>query len=174
MPSRTRLPRQPRTSAQNVRDPEDRDIELNSREIYHRLCITCHREEKPKPEYASKKIPVTCGECHNRGAVAPVVAVTSLIPPPADDMPTGEGILKPPVTDPVSNPMDKPSGYAGPSRVEKPSPSEFDVNAVLLPDRWRIGFPDDPRYKKGELKTPIGKTSSRVITQSSASTTSWW
>jgi hypothetical protein len=150
-------PDNPVPAPQNVRDPEDRDIELNSREIYHRLCITCHREEKPKPEYASKKIPVTCGECHARGTVAPVVAVTSLVPPPADDAPTGEGIPKPPVTDPVSNPMDKPLGYAGKSRVEQPSSSEIDVNAVLRPDRWRIGFPDDPRYKKGKLEDPYNQ-----------------
>src|SRR5262249_23644655 len=93
--------------------------------------------------------------CHDRNAVAPVVAVSSLIPPPADDSPTGEGIPKPFSTEPVSNPVDKPFGYAGESRVETPSPkAEPDINAVLRPDRWRIGFPEDQRYKKGRLIDP--------------------
>jgi hypothetical protein len=121
-------PDNPVPLAQNVRAEEDQDIELNTREIYHRLCISCHRDEKPRTENAAKKIPVTCSECHDRQAVAPALSVASLEPPPADDAPTGD--------------------------IEDADIEDKDVNAVLRPDRWRIGFPEDPRIKRGELKNP--------------------
>jgi hypothetical protein len=148
----------PVPAAQNIRNEDDRDIELNSREIYHRLCISCHRDEKARPENAAKKIPATCNECHDRNAVAPAVIASSLIPPPADDAPTGEGIPAPLPTGTVTTPVDAPQGYAGKSRIEMPElKSEGDVNAILRKDRWRIGFPDDPRLKKGELKNPYNQ-----------------
>ncbi|MBI1765140.1 MAG: cytochrome c3 family protein [Acidobacteria bacterium] len=152
------FPDNPVPAAQNVRSEDDRDIELNSREIFHRLCISCHRDEKPRAENATKKIPVTCNECHDRNATAPEIVASSLIPPPADDAPTGEGLPKPLPTGSVSTPVDAPQGYAGKSRIEQPDlKGEPDANAVARPDRWRISFPDDPRLKKGALKNPYNQ-----------------
>ena len=155
-------PENPVPAAQNIRSEDDREVELNSREMYHRLCITCHRVEKPRAENAAKKIPVSCSECHNRELAAPTMMASSLTPPPADDMPTGEALPKPLPTGTVSTPMDQPQGYAGKSRIEVPeikaSPdANADANAIPRPDRWRIGFPDDPRLKKGELKNPYNQ-----------------
>lgn len=153
-------PDNPVPLARNVRSEEERDIELNSREIYHRLCITCHRDEKTRPERAAQKIPLTCSECHERGAVAPAIVASSLVPPPADDAPTGEGIPRLPITTAVITPVDPPLGYAGASRVEMSNATNeagmgaADSNAITRPDRWRISFPEDPRLKKGELKNP--------------------
>jgi hypothetical protein len=151
------FPDNPVPLEQNIKDEEDRDIELNSREIYHRLCISCHRDEQPRPENAGKQIPVTCSECHDRNAIAPAVTIAGLEPPPADDAPTGEGIPPPLPSGTVTTPIDEPPGYAGSSRIRVATANNIedtDVNAVLRPDRWRIGFPEDPRIKEGELKNP--------------------
>lgn len=151
------FPANPTPLAQNVKAEEDRDIELNSREIYHRLCISCHRDELPRAEKAGKKLPVTCNECHDRNSAIPaLVAHASLEPPLADNSPTGEGRPLPLPTETVTTPVDHPPGYAGASRIAQPNvyTEDTDVNAVLRPDRWRIGFPEDPRIKQGELKNP--------------------
>jgi hypothetical protein len=146
----------PVPAARNVKDEAGRDIELNTMEINHRLCISCHREEKPKSEWQGHKIPVTCRECHDRSAL-PVQAVAyDLTPPAADDTPTGEDLPKAVPTEIVTTPKDDPFGYEGKSRVEKPD-GDADMNAVLQPDRWRIGFPDDVRAKRGKLIDPYNQ-----------------
>ncbi|MDX2039875.1 MAG: hypothetical protein SF097_01440 [Acidobacteriota bacterium] len=50
-------------------------------------------------------------------------------------------------------PQDKPLGAAGASR-DKRKPSTEDAEFMVIRDRWRIGVPDDPRFKKGDLKNP--------------------
>lgn len=147
----------PVPAAQNIRNEDDREVELNSREIYHRLCISCHRDEKVRVENATKKIPVTCAECHDRNTTAPEVIASSLVPPTPDDAPSGEAMPRPVPTGTVSTSVDAPQGYAGTSRVAMPDIKTEEPNAILRPDRWRIGFPDDPRLKKGALKNPYNQ-----------------
>lgn len=53
----------------------------------------------------------------------------------------------------VQLPQDKPLGAAGPSR-DKNKPSTEDADFMVIRDRWRIGIPDDPRFKKGDIKNP--------------------
>jgi hypothetical protein len=49
-------------------------------------------------------------------------------------------------------PRDKPLGAAGPNRNRKP-PNE-DADFLTITDRWRIGIPDDPRFRKGSIFDP--------------------
>ena len=50
-------------------------------------------------------------------------------------------------------PKDKPLGAAGPNRNRKPSPDE-DADFIIIKDRWRIGVPEDPRFRKGSIFDP--------------------
>ena len=50
-------------------------------------------------------------------------------------------------------PDDKPLGAAGPNRNRKPSPEE-DADFIIIKDRWRIGVPEDPRFRKGSIFDP--------------------
>src|SRR5262245_17760291 len=50
-------------------------------------------------------------------------------------------------------PNDKPLGAAGPNRNRKLSPEE-DADFIIIKDRWRIGVPDDPRFRKGSIFDP--------------------
>jgi len=50
-------------------------------------------------------------------------------------------------------PNDKPLGAAGPNRNRKPSPDE-DADFIIIKDRWRIGVPEDPRFRKGSIFDP--------------------
>ena len=52
----------------------------------------------------------------------------------------------------VQFPTDKPQGAAGPSRDRKPTVE--DAEFKVIEDRWRIGIPDDPRFKKGDVLNP--------------------
>ena len=59
-----------------------------------------------------------------------------------------------PATPPnVQTSQDKPLGAAGPSR-DKGKPSPEDAEFMVIRDRWRIGLPEDPRFKKGDIKNP--------------------
>ena len=49
-------------------------------------------------------------------------------------------------------PDDKPLGAAGPSRDKKLGPEDADF--MVLEDRWRIGLPEDPRFRKGSIFNP--------------------
>jgi hypothetical protein len=53
----------------------------------------------------------------------------------------------------VQLPQDKPLGAAGASR-DKGKPTTEDAEFMVIRDRWRIGIPDDPRFKKGDIKNP--------------------
>ena len=53
----------------------------------------------------------------------------------------------------VRTSQDKPLGAAGPSRDKRPSFTE-DAEFMIIRDRWRIGLPDDPRFKSGDIKNP--------------------
>src|SRR5215467_1547347 len=67
-------------------DPDNKadqqGIELNSMEVSHRLCISCHRAANVKASDARfKNVSFTkCSECHDRDAVA-----TTTIPAPEEE-----------------------------------------------------------------------------------------
>src|SRR5262245_49290816 len=108
--------------SQNFYDPDG--YELSSREAYHRLCAGCHIT---KADLASKglyrtgdKIPLKCGDCHDRGAS--FVARTDLPPQPlGESAPVIEP--EPPLVRvaPFPTPVDAPTGYAGSSRIDNPN-----------------------------------------------------
>jgi hypothetical protein len=50
-------------------------------------------------------------------------------------------------------PDDKPLGAAGPSR-DKSKPDSEDADFMVVEDRWRIGIPEDPRFRKGNIFNP--------------------
>jgi len=50
-------------------------------------------------------------------------------------------------------PKDKPLGAAGANRNRKTSPEE-DADFIIIKDRWRIGVPEDPRFRKGSIFDP--------------------
>lgn len=128
-------------------------IELNRREIFHRLCISCHRASNLNVTRGRlKNSPVTkCGECHDKGAMAPEFAKMEEMPAPYQPQPRPAPTPIPAVGS-IQNPVDKPLGYAGRSTVGTPEQTSADY--VPRPDRWRIGFPDDPRYIEGKLLNP--------------------
>jgi hypothetical protein len=51
-------------------------------------------------------------------------------------------------------PEDKPLGAAGPSR-DKRKPTIEDADFVVVQDRWRVGIPEDPRFRKGSIINPF-------------------
>ncbi len=53
----------------------------------------------------------------------------------------------------IQLPEDKPLGAAGPSR-DKRKPTAEDADFMVIQDRWRIGLPDDPRFRKGDIFNP--------------------
>ncbi|MGH9936259.1 MAG: hypothetical protein ACREAM_08435, partial [Blastocatellia bacterium] len=50
-------------------------------------------------------------------------------------------------------PGDKPLGAAGPSR-DKSQPGPEDADFMVVKDRWRVGTPEDPRFRKGNFLNP--------------------
>jgi hypothetical protein len=145
----------------NEGDPEnkvDKDgIELNRREIYHRLCISCHRADNLHVSNGRVRNATftKCSECHDKGGTyAGESAVMQAQPPAAIQPPVEEEL--PSSQEAVTNPFDKPLGYASrPRRVKPEQPGSPDF--VPRPDRWRIGFPDDPRYQMGKLLNPYNQ-----------------
>ncbi|HYV06553.1 MAG TPA: cytochrome c3 family protein, partial [Blastocatellia bacterium] len=136
---------------QNFYDREG--FELSSREAYHRLCVGCHMDNAKGGYEVKQKLPLKCGECHDRSAqyiareerryMEPAVAA------PRPMRPSDEGLLNAPI---VPTPKDAPTGYAGSSRIE--TPAQNNGNAEPITDRWRIGFPEDPRYREGSILNP--------------------
>ncbi|HEY6334057.1 MAG TPA: cytochrome c3 family protein, partial [Blastocatellia bacterium] len=131
-------------------------IELNRREIYHRLCISCHRADNL--HVANFRFPngssfTKCGDCHDKGGTyTGETAIMRQQPPPAIQPPLEEGVPNQVVTNPVDNPL----GYVTrPRRVMPEQPGSPDL--VERPDRWRIGFPNDPRYQMGKLLDPYNQ-----------------
>jgi hypothetical protein len=145
----------------NPVNPDDAEgIDLNAREIYHRLCISCHRaSEFRASNYRIKDSKFTkCGECHEKDSNIVVTADLRDEQPPVLD-PNEEiyplrAIIKnyPAPGEIVKTPFDPPTGYAGASRIEKAEQTVGDKLPVT--DRWRVGFPGDPRYKKGSVLNP--------------------
>src|SRR6266446_889844 len=112
----------PEGDARNFYDAEG--YELSNREASHRLCVACHMTKgdlASKGLYrAAEKIPLKCGDCHDReGAFA---ARTDVIPQPPAERPRRIFDSEPPVVRvaPFPTPVDSPPGYAGPSRIENP------------------------------------------------------
>jgi hypothetical protein len=52
-----------------------------------------------------------------------------------------------------SSVKDKPFGVAGPNHNGKPS-LEAGADFIIVKDRWRIGVPEDPRFRKGSVFDP--------------------
>lgn len=52
----------------------------------------------------------------------------------------------------VQLPQDQPLGASGQSRDRKPTVEDADFK--VIEDRWRVGLPEDPRFKKGEIINP--------------------
>ena len=146
----------------NPQNPDDAEgFDLNSREAFHRLCISCHRvqtEVTSNERFQNVRF-AKCGECHIRerigetGPVADRREATS----PAIDAP--DGLLAPRVR--LSNAeifranTDSPLGYAGSSGIDSPPPASGD--AIPIGDRWRLSQPEDRRFKKGQWYNPYNQ-----------------
>ena len=137
-------------------NPEDKaGYEMNSREALHRLCISCHVAKKftVSNERVANSGFTKCSECHDRDSVRPVIAGQPREEQPAPWEPD------PPTPDPTTRPRrvfqtptDPPLGYAGRSGIDQVEQTTPDY--VPRPDRWRIGFPLDPRFEKGSILNP--------------------
>ena len=145
----------------NPSNPDDGEgIDLNAREIYHRLCISCHRATTfQASNYRIQNSRFTrCSDCHDRDATVVARALTGdEQPPPLDPNeeiypPAPVVKTRPAPGETISTPTDPPLGFAGASRTERAPPGEADFQPVN--DRWRIGFPPDPRDKRGALLNP--------------------
>ncbi|MBI3652938.1 MAG: cytochrome c3 family protein [Acidobacteria bacterium] len=145
----------------NDKNPDDADsIDLNRREIYHRLCISCHRATDFRASnYRIQNSKFTkCSECHDRGNMGSEMAQVNdeqapFLNPNEEIYPPRSLVKNYPAPGEVINTaFDPPIGYAGKSRIEKATSNEGDKLPVT--DRWRIGFPEDPRYKKGSFFNP--------------------
>jgi hypothetical protein len=146
----------------NPRNPDDGEgYDLNSREVFHRLCISCHRSQ---PDTTSNERLQNvrfdkCGQCHileRKGETGPV-AERKDDHAPAQDSP--DGLLAPRIRTASSEifkvPIDNPLGYEGPSRIHQPDQTTGDY--VSVTDRWRIGFPRHPRFKRGQWYNPYNQ-----------------
>jgi hypothetical protein len=145
-------------------NPEDKEgYELNAREIFHRSCIGCHQASDIRATNArfTNASFTKCDECHDRqGKYAPALAQVTDKPAAKEDSELMANVAPPAAADRVSvapdplpePPPDLPLGFAGLSRIGKSEPSLSGRDSI--PDRWRIGFPDDPRYLKGRWLNP--------------------
>jgi len=142
----------------NPVNPDDREgYDLNSREAFHRLCISCHRASNLKASNTRfRNVTFTkCSQCHDNQADAAQVAQlaqrTEVVPPADEEPELPAGFGKPVAI--FSTPMDPPRGFAGPSRIG--SEAQTTPDSIPRTDRWRIGFPtDDPRFERGKWYNP--------------------
>jgi Class III cytochrome C family len=136
-------------------NPVDKEgYDLNSREIYHRSCIGCHRAlmVKTSNERYQNSSFTRCEECHAQGAQYVAVPVRpEPQAPPRPPIPT----TPIPAHEIFQTPMDPPLGFAGSSGIKRPEQTSPDF--LPEPDRWRIGVPEDPRFKKGSALNPYGQ-----------------
>jgi hypothetical protein len=72
------------------------------------------------------------------------------IPPQAGGVPQLPGQSQRPK---LKLPEEKPLGAAGPSR-DKLKPTIEDADFIVIKDRWRVGVPEDPRFRKGNIFNP--------------------
>ncbi len=145
----------------NPQNPDDREgYDLNAREAYHRLCISCHKGSnfRTSNEYIQNAGFAKCGECHLKDVRLPeYVEVAEVIPPP-DDPPDLAEETRPRKVENLTTPVDPPRGYRGEGlgipdgngNGENPDRGDF----VPRPDRWAIGFPTDPRFEQGAWYNP--------------------
>lgn len=84
--------------------------------------------------------------------ITPVSAQQSEPQDVAQAKPAQQPTPKPAEPPKVQFPDDKPLGAAGPSRDKKPTVE--DAEFKVIEDRWRIGIPDDPRFRKGNIINP--------------------
>jgi hypothetical protein len=139
----------------NPTNPDDREgYDLNSREAFHRLCISCHKASNFKTSNARfTNVGFTkCSECHDRQANPVEIAEAPEVIPPPDEEPELPAST---ATGPVAifkTPMDPPRGFAGPSRIDDPEQTTPDF--IPRSDRWRVGFPEDPRFEQGKWYNP--------------------
>lgn len=139
----------------NPANPDDREgYDLNSREAFHRLCISCHKASNFKASNARfTNIGFTkCSECHDRQAEPVQIAEAPEVIPPPDEEPEPPPSVATRPVEIFKTPMDPPRGFAGHSRVEDPEQTTPDF--VPRADRWRVGFPEDPRFEKGKWYNP--------------------
>ena len=54
-------------------------------------------------------------------------------------------------------------GAAGPSR-DKRKPDVEDADFMVIRDRWRVGVPEDPRFKKGNILNPYRQNILKALT----------
>ncbi len=137
----------------NPENPADKDgYELSATEIYHRSCIGCHIASKVNSsnERFTNVSFTKCGQCHDMTAQFMPVTRKVLLLPPAEEMPAPMAAHASPQTA-----FDRPLGFAGRSTVSKPIQNPD--ASYSIPDRWRIGFPRDPRYKEGSAWNPYGQ-----------------
>lgn len=136
------------------KNPEDKEgIELSSREALHRSCIGCHRASNLKTSnpYFTNVSFTKCGECHIREQRLPSAEEQpELQPLPEPELPVPAKAQ--PSAGSVKTPVDPPLGFAGPSPIRRPE--QVSPDYAPIPDRWRIGFPEDPRFEKGSVKNP--------------------
>ncbi|HYP27681.1 MAG TPA: cytochrome c3 family protein [Blastocatellia bacterium] len=139
------------------RNPDDREgFDLNSRDAFHRLCIGCHKasDMKASNERFTNVGFTRCSECHDREANLTPVTVPDEPLTPLDEPAEAplESGTEPSAGAIIKTPVDPPRGYAGPSRI--PAPEQESSDAVTVTDRWRIGFPSDPRFEEGRWYNP--------------------
>ena len=94
---------------------DNQGIELNSREIYHRLCIGCHRAGNIKASDARyKDVSFTkCSECHDRDARNAVATSPLTEEPPFAEQRPRKVTQAVATVEGARNPVDRPLGYAG-------------------------------------------------------------
>src|SRR5215216_2895349 len=140
----------------NPTNPDDREgYDLNSREAFHRLCISCHKASNFTTSNARfTNVGFTkCSECHDREADRTMIAEAPEVVPPPDEEPELPASANTGPFPIFTTPADPPRGFAGPSRgIDNPEQTTPDF--IPRPDRWRIGYPDDPRFEKGAWWNP--------------------
>src|SRR5499433_824702 len=138
----------------NPSNPDDHEgYDLNSREAFHRLCISCHRATNFKTSNARfTNVGFTkCGECHdNQAPPMQIAAQPEVVPPPDEEPETPPANGR--VIEMFTTPKDPPRGFAGSSRID--TPPQTTPDAVPTADRWRIGLPQDPRFEQGKWYNP--------------------
>src|SRR5262252_9805237 len=116
---------------------DSQGIELNSMEIYHRLCISCHRAGnfKVSNERIANSSFTKCSECHDKSARYSryeMVEAMKQPEPPEPEPPVTYTV--PPQGEIFRTPVDKPLGYAGRSTID--TPPQTSPNYFARPDRW--------------------------------------
>src|SRR5262249_12303894 len=107
-------------------NPEDKEgYDLNAREIFHRSCIGCHRANILKASNAriANASFTKCDECHDRQGKGEPVIAQSGDKPATNEEPGIMAMITPPTAEEANSPeFDRPLGYAGRSRIDRPEP----------------------------------------------------